>query len=330
MIHSALMLPRLQAPLSFEFHGGGHNKVARLALILEELGVLTTADATGATALVHESIMVERALERWSTERTGQLRVLKSPAVVVNPDSVGGYVSMLEYAGNGDIDPKSIDAACAVIVALCPWDEAELLRLEPRCLDIQRRAPGLVSTALNALERGQWRSVLIATPEFIRYTAESMYGWEAGFEDEPAEGALTPEIFDGIVPRWASAPRRSLSRTKLEALANRGRDVGELARATIELQDAIGDRKALVAHVAAYCRSHFAAVLRWRDADPTARILDDYVNDAENGGESTSDFSQHVVKLETRAVADFLDRFGRMLRIVGGMDRVIAVIGEPA
>jgi PRTRC genetic system protein B len=51
--------------------------------------------------------------------------------------------------------------------------------------------------------------------------------------------------------------------------------------------------------VAGMMHACFGAVLRWSTKDPIGQIVDDYVNDAQNGGECTSDYSWHFIELDT-------------------------------
>lgn len=320
---SALCIPAIagRVPVSHTFRkASGGNKIARLALILMDLGLLTEADAP--QPYQPEATMVEKALARWTRSvMGGELQVLRDVQLCVNPDSVSDYVQALEYTGYEIEDDGEIDVDNAVMFALVPWDDGPVYTMKDRCEEIERWIPGLAKTALRVLYTALYRSANPFTPETAAEMGEYMYGW---LDENDEESPLPLKDFKTAFPAWVLHPSRKLSRKKLAELACRD----PLAAAVLELQAAIDDPKALRVNVAGFWHTSFSVVLRWHGADPLPQIVDDYVNDAHQGGEATSDYTMHAVKLERKSVADFLDRAGRMLRILANADRLIPLIAE--
>lgn len=331
-IHSALALPRLhRVRTGYTFRRQAHApKVARLAKILLELGHLSNRDAPRGPA---EGAMVESALGRFTDRALGRrLTVIRDVYVNVAPDAVEEYADACEYTGTEPEEP--IEAEDSVIVALAPWDEGDAYLLEARCTRIEALAPGLAQTALGLLDYGCGRSVPTWRPSVALEWAEAMYGWGEEAEEESAREedlGLRFKDFAAAIPEWVYRPQRTLARPKLEAIARRGRgDARRLASAALELMDALADKRALPPSTINQWRTSFGAMLRWSPHDCLPAICDDYVQDAQNGGEATSDYSIHCVRLDARSVAHFLDGLARMLKTLACVDRVIGLIAEPA
>jgi len=319
----ALAIPRVgkSIPTARTFSRGTDVRLARLAVVLHELGVLTDADAPG-RRYPTEGVMISNALSRWSQAVTGDLKVFQDVAISVNPDGVETLEEIAQYLG-GDSPPIS-NPENTIVVALTPWDFGEAWLLGRRCTAIEKRTPGLAQTALCFLTPALWQTAVGFTPHHAIEFAEMMYGWDdesCSDDDRP----LSKADFSKAIPDWVSNPRQKLSPRDLQALAGRE----PVAAALIELRDAMADKKRIFANVMGLWHGAFSVLLRWSIDDPMPQIIDDCVSDAQNGGEATDDYTFHAVEIGRRQVERFLDGFARMLKVLACADRLIRLIAEP-
>lgn len=319
----ALAIPRIGKGISTTraFSRGTDMRLARLAIVLHELGVLTDADAPG-RHYPTEDVMICNALGRWSQAVTGELKIFRDVAIAVNPDGVETLEEIAQYTGNDS--PPIPNPENTIVVALTPWDFGETWLLGRRCTAIEKRAPGLAQTALWALSPALWQTAVGFTPHHAVDFAEMMYGWD---DDRCSDDdrALSKADFSKAIPDWVSNPRQKLSPRELQALAGRE----PVAAALVELRDAMADKKRLFANVMGMWHGAFSVLLRWSIDDPMPQIIDDCVNDAQQGGEATDDYTFHAVEIGRRPIERFLDGLARMLKVLACADRLIRLIAEP-
>lgn len=321
---SALAIPSIAktVPVSRTFSRGTDMRLARLAIVLHELGILTAADAPG-RRYPTEDVMISNALARWSRSVIGgELVVFRDISIAVNPDGVETLEEIARYVG-GDAPPIP-HPENTVVFALSPWDFAESWLLERRCTEIETRAPGLAETSLNLLSRALWQTAAGFLPETAAEFAEMMYGWEDEECDDDERG-LTKADFSKAIPDWVSNPRQKIAFTKLRTMAADD----PVAAALFDLQTALYDRKRLIAGIMSLWHSAFSVLLRWSEKDPIPQIADDCVNDAQQGGEATDDYTFHAVEIGRQPVKRFLDGLARMLKVLACADRLIRLIAEP-
>lgn len=321
---TALAIPGIAktVPASYTFSRGTDKRLARLAIVLHELGILTEDDAPG-RRYPTEDVMISNALTRWSRSVIGgDLVVFRDVAIGVNPDGAETLLEIATYTGSDA--PPIAEPENTVVVALTPWDFGEAWLLERRCTAIEKRVPGLAQTALHYLMPALWQTAVGFTPQHAFEFAEMMYMWDdADLADDDRQ--LSKEDFAGAIPGWVSNPRKKLAPRELKTLAGRE----PVAAALIELQAALADRKRLVADVMSLWHSAFSVLLRWSAKDPIPQIADDCVNDAQQGGEATDDYTFHAVEIGRQQVKRFLDGLARMLKVLACADRLIRLIAEP-
>lgn len=310
-------LPRVAGEVSFR-EDAINPRLARFARILLDLGVITEADAPRA-GTVNEQSLLELALRRWSEKVIGRpLQAFDGVYLVVGADNAEELHQAYYFHG---VDAPEVNPEKCVMVSLSPWERGDVWLLERRCLELRKRVPKLAEMALHLLDYGAGRSVPVMTPYRASDILENFLGWGGDEEDGKARS-----IFTSKVPGWVSQPTRRLTENQLRSLAARE----PIATTCVELLNAISDRKRLSPEVGGFWHCVFAAVLRWSNDDLIARITDDYVQDTENSGEATSDYTWHFVELEREAVERFLGGFGRMLRTLELTDRLITQLADKA
>lgn len=207
---------------------------------------------------------------------------------------------------------KGSETACTVQLGSAGDIIGSRWNLQPRFEPIERRAPGLASTALHQLQEAETHGARIFTPH--RAIGDAEWAWWRGEsneselleemrdESEPSEDGkpLTDDQLcaehdvirradvDRALPPFVQNPARALKTPQLERLANGRGPHRELARRILELHfecRALArqkDRPTLHTWQDEAVAIGYGATLRWNDDDPMLRIFDDFANQLYN------------------------------------------------
>jgi len=218
--------------------------------------------------------------------------------------------------------------------------------LEKRWRDLEASAPGLAASALDALDHAARHSLPLFLPHHGEYFAS--FHWWMGEEDEaevlanyreeagenapPPDDIRTRAAFDAALPPAVCRPKR-LSAEKLERLARR-RDVGTLARLTLELRAATAkacraggkDPEFHSADDNGMQAIGYAATVRWNSADPMPELFDHYANDAANSEGYEESFGWYVSR-DPAALPWILRSIERRLELARLVEPLLPLIG---
>lgn len=156
------------------------------------------------------------------------------------------------------------------------WDSR--WNIEP-CFDrLDRRAPGLVAAAMEAIDDAHWHAIPVMSPSIALGMAS--YTWWYGEMDEcPIPRRAW---FDKMLPPALSAFKGAAKLKTLERYARYGGTVGELATRVLELREAgkkAGRAKPKYTLHGRNDEMHcagFGATLRWNTRDPMPQVYDDH------------------------------------------------------
>ncbi len=293
---------------------------ARFALDMLDLRLL---DDTMARGRKTNTQILQAGMERWWARTLGDLQVLPRISIYLHEDSEG-------YPGPGAVG----DA----MVHLNPKRGARMptFTLKRRISAIERSHPGLGAYALRSLHRAQTATAQVINPILTLYFAcdaywmgehdETYYLEEAG-EDE---GILTRAEFDRAIPAWATdthgwkrwTPRAPIRGHALQVLECCN-DIHRLTRHKHTLfLERIDDRRWYGGPWV-----EIAAIARWSEDDVTLRVVDDWMNMAQQDSYHDT-FGSFLLKASDNVFGPWLTAMPTWCETYRALDRLLVLVGD--
>jgi PRTRC genetic system protein F len=228
-----------------------------------------------------------------------------------------------------------------------------------RCAGIlEKRLEGFGQTVLAVLYDATLRMPESLTPWVAADWAEQMY-WQESENDEEMirqareEGRIAVAVgadpaldelvasdlmtrakfYDGM-PRWATQPRRVVSR---EAIVRAAR--GKYEKSVIAACDAIAELVGrpgfnlepwdFGAHHTGHYPIDGCMVLLWHDNDRVGQVIDDWINGIYQTGEGSELLDAPPIPLTKKDVLNYIRRTEQMMELAQATERLLELIGDP-
>lgn len=291
----------------------GGQLCAQYALAVAGKGPLAPLKIPPAAAAA--STLLARDLSAWADRMSDKLRYLKLKVHL----SIGSVP-----------DSEEQDATAALFLVSKESNViGSVWQLEHRWRALERLAPGLAETALEAITFNSYHG---AIPAYTPREALALASWviwrgeedeseliaelkQEGGKPEDYEDIFTRAKFDRAIPTNVSDPAKRWTQNQLEQRAAKSGKVAEIARLVLEVREKIArvPRKTWFhRHDASSGEDavQFAYAIRWNGRDPMFWIFDDWANMQSQEGfhevlgwvtsEGPHDFKQVLAALELR------------------------------
>lgn len=219
----------------------------------------------------------------------------------------------------------------------------EVRLMEPRYLEISRKAPGLYETALYHLEMTVCRVSNPGTPMGIMEMASDILWLGATDEEEFREVMLegygmdpeelgercTPAVFRNGLPEWLLRPKKGLNQRKLQELVkSEDEEIAALAKSALALAR-IG-KKVPMFEPSDYMTIYPLSLMRWNTNDQVLRCFDDIINEANYCGDGyTTYIIEERVARTPEAFQRWLSDMKVVLTVLGHANTLIGLMSIP-
>lgn len=283
-----------------------------------------------------EMAQLERILREWMERATQGLRIFQ-PKLHLSLDRAPGC--NCEHANEVDLM-----SAWLINRDGDAWNTT--WRLDRRWASLQREAPGMAATALDALVDAGREGLPIYTPAHAKWFC-SWAHWYAEDDDKEAlanwgdEGVTVEEAekngfpstrwLEKMLPPIAKEHQRLISRKRLEQSWGPRRDV---ARAIVELRDAIkanAQRRAgpqIHRETDDFCCIGFGATLRWKPDDPMAQLFDDYANSMFESHHVEEHYGWYTIADPEKELRAVLGAIERRFNVARAAEKLIGLVAE--
>lgn len=221
----------------------------------------------------------------------------------------------------------------------------KVFRLEEKATALEALQPGLGQAALNVLTTSGYQSTTFMTPALARNIAEYVYWTGAstqeewrdevgsfyGDDEEEIDELFSPDDFDAEYPEWARGTKKPAG-VPVYALAVDGSqplEVQEVATILVEITALMEEGVHLSEPLHEAEQVYHGAYFRWSDEDSMQRLLDDYVQLANESGEGfTTLAGLETVGLDQESFIAWKTRVEQAFRLMALQDRLIDFLAD--
>lgn len=315
-------------------------KYAALALHLYDMGLLSEQD----NELVSISAMVGKGLTRWFAACVGETTQVNPIAGGIGTtldDAMSSYFA--SHSGAHEDEP--------LYLVLSHSDNQAELCVGEVMTRLESILPGLGETIYAAIESASYRTVAAFTPNRALYEGqclywqgcendadlrdelEEMYGENWRNEAEELDIYWPSQFAASFKAPWILKAQARVSERRLKKLARRHplAWVRKLCRLTLAMQVLIS-RNATIEGPQQFMDAETvypSVVLRWDEQDDLRRVIDDYIQRANECSDSYTDVvSVMEVPLEKEDFMRWEQDTSRGLRLYQLLDAALAVVAE--
>ena len=221
----------------------------------------------------------------------------------------------------------------------------KVFRLEEKATALEALQPGLGHAALQALTASGHKSTTFMTPAHARNIAEHVYWYgnstqeewreEVGFlyegEEVEIDDLFSPDDFDAEYPEWARGTKKPAG-VPVYALAvddSLPPEIQEVATILVEITALMEEGVHLSEPIHEAEQVYHGAYFRWSDEDSMQRLLDDYVQMANESGEGfTSMAGLEMVGLDQESFIAWKTRVEQAFCLMTLQDRLIDFLAD--
>ncbi len=225
-----------------------------------------------------------------------------------------------------------------------PW--ASRWTMAKRWAELERAAPGMAATALDAITRASRAGLPVYTPamclaycSWIHWQGEvdekyAIADWEQAEVNKAEEdGFPTRAYMERGLPPITKAHSRRISHTRLAQTWGGAREV---ARAILELAEAVRANRppkgATAMHTEQddYVCLGYGATLRWNEEDPMGRIYDDYANGMYESHHVEEHYGWYPIANPGKQLHRVLEAVQRRFNVARAIEKLLVLIAERA
>lgn len=330
-----ITIPRIDPAVLGQFSKASDTSIwAQAALLWMENGGITEADTGSAVQLVNN------AVSTWVNHQTGELRHLDFSVHITTNDPCEGNGIEEGDAWEGEgLFLQYYAGACNTFT------------LQSKLEGLYTVNPALAETAMYWLELAGARTLNLLTPWRGRDVAT--YTWWYGQDDQEAfleeyglysedddelegaedgmEGVVGPDQWDEAFPKWVRQPEAKLTQDELMALA--GCSESSLATQVAALVASIaenGDVMLPGVERTDMESVYFGAHLRWNEQDPLLRLLDDWINNANQCGDGYTElYGLDFMPFNPEKFSEWQASMSKVFSQIQKIDRLIDLIAVP-
>lgn len=220
----------------------------------------------------------------------------------------------------------------------------KVFRLEEKATALEALQPGLGQAALNVLTTSGYASTTFMTPALARNIAEYVYWagastqeeWrhEVGSyhdDEEEIDELFSPDDFDAEYPEWVRDTKKPAG-VPVYALAvddSLPPEVQEVATILVEITALMEEGVHLSEPLHEAEQVYHGTYFRWSDEDSMQRLLDDYVQCANESGEGfTTLAGLEMVGLDQESFIAWKTRVEQAFRLMTLQDRLIDFLAD--
>lgn len=315
----------IEAPTKFVDSTAKKAPLANFALALLEAGFLNETD------LGELDHLVRRGLERVEQSILGRLRHVEEPRLVVSTtiDGLEGYTN------NEESDPGHY------WIGIELQNEVVGVSVGETLMALETITSGLGQTVLDTIEMAAVRTTGCWSPRFVReaaththwYGADTQEAWLEELEaygSDPEDASFGPGEYDGYFKAsWVIDRAQPLDPFALvQVLETEDERVAKIVELVLEAQCLFNEDAAFPPSFLTEREQVFRGTwVRWDDADPTAQVLDDFINYANQSSDCfTTLCSVWEVEATREGFAQWLSGYSQGLKLYKTLDRLLELL----